>query len=44
MPVVWKRRHGKGKLFYSALGHVASEFDNPSMRTIIRPRLNCAAR
>ena len=27
MPVVWKRRHGKGRVFYSSLGHVASEFD-----------------
>ena len=26
MPVVWKRRHGKGRVFYSSLGHVAAEF------------------
>ncbi len=36
MPVVWKRRHGEGRVFYSALGHVASEFDVPQMRTILR--------
>ncbi len=26
MPVVWKRRYGKGKVFYSSLGHVAEDF------------------
>jgi len=27
MPVVWKRHWGKGRVFYSALGHDPSEFD-----------------
>jgi type 1 glutamine amidotransferase len=44
MPVVWKRRHGKGRVFYSSLGHVASEFDVPEMRTILRRGLLWAAR
>lgn len=26
MPVVWKRRYGKGRVFYSSLGHVAEDF------------------
>jgi type 1 glutamine amidotransferase len=26
MPVVWTKRWGKGRVFYSALGHVADEF------------------
>ena len=26
MPLVWKRRYGKGKVFYSSLGHVAEDF------------------
>lgn len=26
MPVVWKKRHGAGRVFYSALGHHPSEF------------------
>ena len=26
MPVVWKRRYGNGKVFYSSLGHVAEDF------------------
>ncbi|NLS01724.1 hypothetical protein HGP17_33220 [Rhizobium sp. P38BS-XIX] len=44
MPVVWKRRHGKGRVFYSSLGHVAAEFENLSMRTILRRGLNWATR
>ena len=44
MPVVWKHRYGAGRVFYSALGHVASEFDVPQMRTIIRRGMNWAAR
>ena len=27
MPVVWKRSYGEGRVFYSALGHVATDFD-----------------
>ncbi len=27
MPTVWKKLHGTGRVFYSALGHVRSEFD-----------------
>ncbi len=34
MPVVWKRRFGKGRVFYSSLGHVADEFQVPQMRTL----------
>lgn len=34
MPVVWKKRFGQGRVFYSSLGHQASEFDVPEMRTI----------
>jgi type 1 glutamine amidotransferase len=44
MPVVWKRRHGKGRVFYSSLGHVASEFDVPQMRTIVQRGLLWAAK
>jgi type 1 glutamine amidotransferase len=45
MPVVWKRRHGKGRVFYSSLGHAAKEFsDFPEMATIVRRGINWAAR
>jgi type 1 glutamine amidotransferase len=44
MPVVWKRRHGAGRVFYSALGHVAAEFEHASMRTIVERGMLWAAR
>lgn len=44
MPVVFKRRFGAGRIFYTALGHVAAEFQNVEMRTILRRGLNWAAR
>ncbi|MEO6394481.1 MAG: ThuA domain-containing protein, partial [Devosia sp.] len=44
MPVVWKRRYGKGRVFYSALGHVADEFAAPQMRTIFERGALWAAR
>lgn len=36
MPVVWKRMFGKGRVFYSSLGHCAAEFDVPEMKTILQ--------
>jgi uncharacterized protein len=44
MPVVWKRRHGEGRVFYSSLGHVAAEFEVPQMRTLLRRGMVWAAR
>ncbi|WP_283192638.1 ThuA domain-containing protein [Rhizobium sp. AN80A] len=44
MPVVFKRRFGAGRVFYSALGHVAGEFDHPHMPLILRRGLNWCAR
>ncbi len=34
MPVVWKRMWGKGKIFYSSLGHVAKDFEVPEAKEI----------
>ncbi|TVR51711.1 MAG: ThuA domain-containing protein [Puniceicoccaceae bacterium] len=34
MPVVWKRRWGEGRVFYSSLGHVRKDFDVPEAREI----------
>ena len=34
MPVVWKKMWGKGRVFYSTLGHAAAEFDLPEMLTL----------
>jgi type 1 glutamine amidotransferase len=44
MPVVWKRRYGRGRVFYSALGHTANEFAVPQMRTIFERGALWAAR
>lgn len=44
MPVVWKRRHGEGRVFYSALGHVAAEFEVHEMRTLFERGMLWAAR
>lgn len=44
IPVVWKRMWGKGRVFYSSLGHVASDFDVPETREIQRRGMLWAAR
>jgi uncharacterized protein len=44
MPVVWKRQHGHGKVFFSSLGHAASEFAVKEMRTILQRGMVWAAR
>lgn len=44
MPVVWKRRYGKGRVFYSSLGHVVDEFKVPEMKTIFERGALWAAR
>jgi uncharacterized protein len=44
MPVVWKRRWGTGRVFYSALGHVRSDFDVFEAREIVRRGMLWASR
>jgi type 1 glutamine amidotransferase len=36
MPVVWKKQYGKGRVFYSSLGHVASDFQVPQAFEIMK--------
>ena len=36
MPVVWKKHYGKGRIFYSSLGHVAKDFDVPEALEIMK--------
>ena len=43
-PLVWCHNFGGGRVFYSALGHVAAEFEHASMRTIIERGMLWAAR
>lgn len=44
MPVVWKRRYGTGRVFFSSVGHVAADFDIPEARTIVERGMLWAAR
>jgi uncharacterized protein len=43
MPVVWKKRYGKGRVFYSSLGHVAKEFEQPEVATLMKRGILWAA-
>lgn len=43
MPVVWKRRWGHGRVFYSSLGHKAHDFDVHEAREIQRRGILWAA-
>lgn len=43
MPVVWKRRYGAGRVFYSSLGHVAADFAVAEAREIMQRGLLWAA-
>ena len=36
MPVAWKKTYGKGRVFYSSLGHVAKDFDVPEALEIMK--------
>jgi type 1 glutamine amidotransferase len=44
MPVAWKKTYGKGRVFYSSLGHVAKDFDTPEALTIITRGMLWAAK
>jgi type 1 glutamine amidotransferase len=36
MPVVWKKKYGKGRVFYTSLGHVAKDWEVPEALTIMK--------
>lgn len=44
VPQVFKSHYGKGRVFYTALGHVAKELEHPAIRTILLRGLLWAAR
>lgn len=44
MPVAWKRMYGKGRVFYSSLGHVRADFNVPEATAIMRRGMLWAAR
>lgn len=43
IPVIWTRRYGKGRIFYTSLGHVRKDFDVPEAREIVRRGMMWAA-
>jgi type 1 glutamine amidotransferase len=42
-PVVWKKVYGKGRVFYSSLGHVAADFNVPEALEIQKRGIRWAA-
>ena len=44
MPVVWKKRWGEGRVFYSSLGHVRRDFDVPEALEIMKRGMLWASR
>ena len=44
MPVVWKRRWGKGRVFYSSIGHKIEDLVVPEANTIIKRGMLWASR
>ena len=43
MPVVWKKMYGRGRVFYSSLGHVASDMEVPEALEILRRGIRWSA-
>jgi type 1 glutamine amidotransferase len=43
VPVVWKKQYGQGRVFYSSLGHVASDFNVPQVLEITKRGIRWAS-
>ncbi len=43
MPVAWKKYYGKGRIFYTSLGHVAADFNVPQALSIMQRGICWAA-
>ena len=43
MPVVWKKMYGRGRVFYSALGHVAADMEVPEALEILKRGIRWSA-
>jgi type 1 glutamine amidotransferase len=43
IPVIWKKTYGKGRVFYSSLGHVAAEFNVPEVLEIMKRGISWAS-
>jgi len=44
MPVAWKKMYGKGRVFYTSLGHVAADFNVPEAKEIVKRGMLWASR
>lgn len=44
MPVAWRRRHGRGRVFYTALGHSRDVLDAPAVRGLFGLGVDWACR
>ena len=44
MPVVWKKVYGKGRVFYTSLGHVAADFKVPEALEIMKRGIRWASK
>jgi len=44
IPAVWKRKYGKGKVFYASFGHNADDFGVPEAKEIVKRGLLWASR
>ena len=44
MPVVWKRRYGRSRVFYTSLGHVNEDFNVPEAFEIVKRGMMWAAK
>ena len=43
MPVVWKKMYGKGRVFYTSLGHVMQDFQVPEALEIVKRGIRWAS-
>jgi type 1 glutamine amidotransferase len=43
-PVAWAKTHGKGRVFYSTLGHADESWDNPLIQTMYHEAIRWALR
>ncbi len=44
MPVVWTKKYGKGRVFYTSFGHVSKDFDVSEAKEIVKRGMLWAAR
>ena len=44
VPVAWKKMYGKGRVFYTSLGHVAADFNVPEAKAIVQRGMLWASR